>query len=269
MSDDPRDAASSPPAYAETHTVDTPEQTRLRFAVAGIGSRFLAMAIDTLIQIALALLLIIIAVVAGLSGVWRFLPGGELWHVAILIAVFFSIYYGYFAIFEILWSGQTPGKRAIGLRVVKDSGRPLTAAETIGRNLMRIVDQMPGMYGVGVIVVLLNSQNKRLGDFIAGSVAIREASLAQVRPIWHTSQTSNAPAHVPLGADRLTPEELALIDTFLNRRYDLAPDVRSRMAGEIMRRIGGRLSHAPQADMSVETILEAVAVERRSTGGYR
>ena len=100
------------------------------------------------------------------------------------MAVLFALYYGYFAAFEILWNGQTPGKRAAGIRVIKESGRPLSAAETIGRNLLRIVDQLPGFYAIGIVTSLLNAQNKRFGDFVAGSIVVRESSLSAMRPSW-------------------------------------------------------------------------------------
>src|SRR5580658_8826695 len=152
-----------PNVLFDKHTIETPEQIRLEFAVAGIGSRFLALAIDTLIQIGLGLVVLLVVFLSRTAGAFINLSGQ--WGVALLIAAVFLLIYGYFACFEILWNGQTPGKRIIGLRVVKNSGRPLTPAETIGRNLMRIVDQLPVFYAVGVIAALINSENKRLGDF--------------------------------------------------------------------------------------------------------
>ena len=172
--------------------------------------------------------------------------------------------FGYFAIFEIVWNGQTPGKRIAGIRVVKDSGRPLTPSETIGRNLLRIVDQLPAFYAIGVLVALLNAQNKRLGDFIAGSIVIREASLSELKPVW---QSAAAPpvSLVPLGAAKLSIEDLGLIDTFLNRRHSLTPDVRSHMAHQILDRLKPKLVLRDD-DSAAESILESLAYERRSAG---
>jgi len=159
----------------------------------------------------------------------------------------------------------------IGIRVVKDSGRPLTPTETIGRNLLRIIDQMPAFfYAVGVIVALLNKQNKRIGDFIAGSIVVREGSMKEIKPVWHTSESAT---QQPQGAARLSTaalsiEELALIDTFLQRRHDLAPDVRSRMAGQILSQLKPKLAPEAEGRLSTESLLEALAYERRSTGIY-
>ena len=242
----------------------------LEFAVAGIGSRFLALAIDTLIQVGVGLVILIVVAVLGISGALLGLRQHSLWLVAVLGAVVFLLMYGYFACFEILWNGQTPGKRLIGIRVVKESGRPLTPSEVIGRNLLRIVDQLPIFYAVGMLVALMNAQNKRLGDFIAGSIVVRESSMAEMKPIWHTTQSSSK--H-PLGATgfsiaALSIEELALIDTFLQRRYDLAPDVRSSMAAQILSQLRAKVTAEARDRHSAESLLEALAYERRSTGTY-
>ena len=93
---------------------------------------------------------------------------------ALLILAAFVLYYGYFAVFETMWSGQTPGKRAIGIRVIAASGRPLGAVDAILRNLLRIVDQMPGMYAVGLLAIFLTSRNQRLGDLAAGTVVVHD-----------------------------------------------------------------------------------------------
>jgi uncharacterized RDD family membrane protein YckC len=251
--------------HPDQHTIETPEQMSLDLPMAGIGSRFLAVAVDTLIQIGVGLVALI---VLGFLGAFGALPGiqqSSVWLVAALLFVVFLLMYGYFAIFEIIWNGQTPGKRIAGIRVVKDSGRPLTAAETIGRNLLRIVDQLPGFYAIGMLVALLNAQNKRIGDFIAGSIVVREASLSELKPVWQTPDAA-ARSAAPLGGAKLSLEDLGLIDTFLNRRHNLAPDVRSRMAHQILDRLKPKLWLPDDGNSSAESILESLAYERRSTG---
>ncbi len=162
--------------FAEIHTVETPEQIQLEFALAGIGSRCLALLLDYLIQAGVSVVLLVVVVVT-LAANFR-IP----WVGAVVIGAFFLLQFGYFIGFEIFWNGQTPGKRWIGLRAIKDSGRPLSAGETIGRNLLRIVDQLPGMYGVGLIAMIFSKSNKRLGDMVAGSVVIREAAVGEAQP---------------------------------------------------------------------------------------
>ncbi len=267
MSSNLPDAGAPFGSFADKLTIETPEQTALDFAVAGIGSRFLALAIDTLIQMLVgfvvgfggSLLIALIAAAAPYASVWGF---------AILILFFFFLYFGYFAFFEIIWNGQTPGKRKAGIRVIKDSGRPLTPGESIGRNLMRIVDWLPFFYAVGIVSAILTKENKRLGDLIAGSLVVRESSFSELKPAWHTSQAPSGPALSPLGADRLSTDECALIDSFLNRRFDLQPDVRFRMADEILRRLKPKLTLPAENTLSTEKILEALSYERRASGRY-
>jgi len=242
----------------------------LEFAVAGIGSRFLALAIDTLIQIGVGIVLVIALSILGITASALGLRAQGLWLLAAFGFGVFLLMFGYFAIFEIIWNGQTPGKRMAGIRAVKETGRPLTPSESIGRNLLRIVDQLPAFYGIGILVALLNAKNKRLGDFIAGSVVVRESSMKDIKPIWQTTQsaqTSEAP-HARVSTATLSLEELAIIDAFLERRYDLAPDVRSRMASEILARLQPKLAPDARARLSTESLLEALAYERRSSGSY-
>lgn len=264
MSPDNPDLA--PALLFDKHTIETPEQLRLDFAIAGIGSRFLALALDTLIQSAVAFLGILVLIVIG----WSLRGGGSslavVWTTAIFGLLGLLLFFGYFAIFEIFWNGQTPGKRVLGIRVVKDSGRPLTVAESIGRNLLRIVDQLPAFYAVGILAAVLNSRNKRLGDMLAGSIVVRESSLAALQPEWQAARPDVAGTPVS-GAAALNVEDLALIDAFLNRRGQLDDAVRSRMADQIVKQLRPKLLPGVTADRSPESVLESLAWERRSSGG--
>src|SRR5690242_5346487 len=105
-------------------TIETPEQVTLEFPLAGVGSRFLALALDTLIQFGLGALLGILAIVVYwgvLGGAVRARP----WVLAAFVILAFLFQFGYFAFFEAIWNGQTPGKRRLHLRVIRDSGRPI------------------------------------------------------------------------------------------------------------------------------------------------
>jgi len=254
-------------SFSDKLTIETPEQTALEFQVAGIGSRFLALAYDMLIQI-------LIGFVAGFGGslliglVASAIPGAANWGFALLFLFFFLLYFGYYAFFEIFWNGQTPGKRKAGIRVIKDSGRPLTPAESIARNLMRIIDWMPAFYAVGMLSAILTKENKRLGDLVAGSLVVREVAFSDLKPAWQATQAPADPSLPPLGADRLSPEEGALIESYLSRRDALEPHVRYRMAYEIVGRIRPKLTLPADNKLSLEKILEVLAYERRATGRY-
>lgn len=202
------------------------------------------------------------------AGIATLAPRAGIWAGAVLILFYFFLYFGYFPVFEILWNGQTPGKRKAGIRVIKDSGRPLTPSETIGRNLMRIVDWLPFFYAVGMVSAFLTKGNKRLGDLVVGSLVVRETALSELQPVW---QPAPGPASVswgPLGAARLSPEECALVDSFLSRRSALEAGVRYRMAEEVFRRLKSKLTIPAENTLSTEKILEALAYERRATGSF-
>lgn len=246
--------------------IDTPEQIALELPLAGIGSRFLAIAIDTLIQAALYLLTGIIFVLLLPQGLSFFNSLPKTIGPALAIFVGFTIYWGYFAIFETIWKGQTPGKRIVGIRVIKESGRPIHAFEAIGRNLMRSVDMMPGIYGVGLVCMLLNKQSRRLGDFVAGTVVVHEKPTEQVRPTWNTSsQTVSASG----GIGQVTADELVLIETYLSRRFELEPDVRLRTAIQIAERIKAKSGLQPQTHQHVDDFLEEAARQVRDSGRFR
>jgi uncharacterized RDD family membrane protein YckC len=267
MASDLPGAQRSMGSFVDKLTIETPEQTALDFAVAGVGSRFIAVAIDILIQTSVA---IVFAFGGGysimeLTDRW---PKSGVWAGAILLLIFFLLYFGYYATFEIIWNGQTPGKRFAKIRVIKDSGRPLTPAESIGRNLMRIVDWMPSLYAVGVVTMLCNKQNKRLGDLLVGSLVVRESTFADVRPAWESATDPTFATLGPMGAAALTPDEAALIESYLQRRLDLDPTVRYRMADDIFTRLRSKLTIPSDNALSTDRLLEALSYERRATGRY-
>lgn len=245
----------------EKLTIDTPEQIALEFTLATVGSRFLAVGIDTLLQAAGFLLLLAIwgavswLVSAGLPDQIR------TWVTGALVLAGFTVYYGYFALFEALWDGQTPGKRLVGLRTITVSGRPITPYDAILRNIIRVADQLPGIYAIGIVSVFLTERSQRLGDLAAGTVVVHE------QPIEAHGFDDRAEAERGrLGAGRLTMEEIALVEAFLRRRAELL-DVRQLRARQIADRIRGRLKLERAGDD--ESFLEQVAAEYRATGRYR
>lgn len=253
------------PSLQEQLIIETPEQTALEYPLAGIGSRFLALAYDTLLQVLWGVVVGFVLWIAGLSASTVLSNAAGLWIFAAAILFIFLLYYGYFAIFEAWWNGQTPGKRRYHLRVIQDSGRPITVYQSIGRNLLRIVDQMPGVYGVGILVSLLSAQNKRLGDYVAGTVVVRESEeSARAAPDWTKGARA---ATTALHSAKLSAEEHRLIETFLERRSFLDTPLRDRMAQQIADRIAHTLGVEPEERRGNEAFLEAVAIERRQSGG--
>jgi uncharacterized RDD family membrane protein YckC len=246
-------------------TVDTPEQIALELPLAGIGSRSLALAIDSLLQFILAILTILALFVLDLL-----IPGsGRLIRtigIAAALLICYCLYWGYFAFFEIVWNGQTPGKRVAGIRVIKESGRPITPVEAIGRNMVRAIDMLPGFYAAGLICMMLNRRNKRLGDYVAGTVLVHDKAIETLSPIWNPGSLST---EANSRAAEITPDELLLIETYLNRRHQLDSLVRRKTAEQIIFMIKDRTNLERVAGQSDEAFLEALARKIRDTAGYR
>lgn len=245
--------------------IDTPEQVHLEFVLAGIGSRFMAAFLDSVLLVALMLL------VAIGESLWLtrhlFGRGLDVWVEALAALLFFLVFWGYYIIFEIAWKGQTPGKRWAGIRVIKDSGRPMNPFEAVARNLVRLVDYLPGFYGVGVVTMLLNSRNQRLGDLVAGTLVVHETSDRESSLFFNTAQ--NAGLAMPQAAN-LTLQEAELIETFLARRLDIPPEVRRQNGQRIAAMIESRLNISPDArPADNEDFLEHVVKEFRNRAKYR
>ena len=214
--------------------IETPERVPLHFALASIGNRFLACAIDHAIQ-ALGLTIIfigffIVANSTDFEGIFSSLPK---WVYAVMILILFLILTGYFAFFEWLWRGQTPGKRWLKLRVIREDGRPITFWESSVRNLIRSFDMMPApFYSIGLISVFSTTRDQRVGDMVAGTVVVREReaeapAFARVfaSPVSDPAlRRSFKPVDFTASLNSLTESEIQVVETFLRRRWDL-PDV--------------------------------------------
>ncbi|HXZ20958.1 MAG TPA: RDD family protein [Candidatus Acidoferrales bacterium] len=246
-------------------TIETPEQLPLEFPLAGVGSRFLALLVDSMIQILAGLAAFVVLLLSQVVTI-GYLRSGHLWAVAVMVLIVFVLYYAYFAFFEAIWNGQTPGKRQQGLRVIKENGGPISVFDAVSRNLMRVIDQLPLLYGVGIISVLVSERSQRLGDFVAGTVVVHEKPLEGLTAAWRSAGTATAQpeAAVPrLGAENLTPEEFRVIETFLERRHSLEKYVRDRFAWEIAQRLGAKLNVREEDRRPSEEFLEALVRERR------
>src|SRR5213594_4293836 len=125
----------------ETLIIETPERVPLHFSLASIGNRFIACAIDHTIQmVALTALVILFVIIADFSDFGQKLTNAPKWVIALLIILVFVLLSGYFAFFEWIWNGQTPGNRWLKLRVIREDGRPISFFEAMVRNLLRVVD---------------------------------------------------------------------------------------------------------------------------------
>jgi uncharacterized RDD family membrane protein YckC len=223
--------------------IETPERVPLHFALASIGNRFIAAAIDHAIQgLTLALIFIAAVVLSSFPIIERAMASAPKWVWAIAILILFLIFAGYFAFFEWIWSGQTPGKRWLKLRVIREDGRPITFWEASVRNLLRSFDMMPfPFYSVGLISVFSTNRDQRIGDMVAGTVVVREReaeapAFAQVfaTPVSDPAlRRSFKPVDFTASLSSLTESEIQVVETFLRRRWDLSDVPRQWMAWRV------------------------------------
>src|SRR5713226_7974272 len=228
--------------------IETPERVELHYVLANVGNRFLAAAIDHLIQV---VAMVVIVVAAGALSEWQLFSAMNTWTAALLVLAVFAIYWGYFVAFETLWSGQTPGKRIMRLRVVREDGRPVRFFEVFVRNLLRLaIDLQPlPSYAIGVVSIIFSARSKRVGDFVAGTVVVKERateapSLSEIIKISEIEQRRiDRAVPAPFVADtrRLSAQEMRAVQTFLKRRFELPEPNRTALATRIAQPLSAKL----------------------------
>jgi uncharacterized RDD family membrane protein YckC len=257
--------------------IETPELVAIEMPLAGIGSRFIAQLVDTLIWGAVffvvALLLAIFLPMIG-----AFSKISEQWAVAIVVFIVFLLNWGYFTLFEAFWNGRTPGKRVARIRVIQRSGRAIGLFESMARNFVRYVDWFPGFYGVGVISMFVTRQHQRLGDLAAGTLVVRDRD--EESPLWgdsgartFTAQVFAPSAPIPephtafslpaAGIARLSHADLEVLEGFFARRLDMSLPTRYALGQRIASAIQAKSGLEPPAGTSVETFLEIAARQLR------
>jgi uncharacterized RDD family membrane protein YckC len=258
-------------------SIDTPELVAIEMPLAGIGSRFIALLVDYLIWGAGFLALFFLAVLI-LPGLHAFSKISAQWAVAIAVFMIFLCNWGYFTLFEAFWKGQTPGKRVARIRVIQRSGRAIGLFESMARNLVRYVDQIPFFYAVGVITVFATRQHQRLGDLAAGTLVVRDREAET--PLWGESgtRTFTAPLfstispipepHTALTlptADvaKLSVADLEVLEGFFSRRLDMSLTTREALAARIAAALRAKSGLEVPAGTSIETFLEATARQLR------
>jgi hypothetical protein len=186
------------------------------------------------------------------------------WVAAIMGLVIFLFYWGYYIFFEMLWNGQTPGKRWTGLRVIRTDGTPITLSESLIRNLTRIVDFLPAAYGVGIITMFIDKRSRRLGDLAAGTLVIHDRAPISIQSLSvkravNYSMTGLKPVSLDgFPIERLSNDDLSLIEDFLSRRDQLTH--RETLAVQILNTLHTRLGLPLPAINRVEAEDTLVAI---------
>jgi uncharacterized RDD family membrane protein YckC len=234
--------------YEDRRTISTPEGVQLALPLAGIGSRFMAGALDYLIG-GIAYTIAILATLA---------LGGGLAATIVSVTAVLAINVGYFVLFEVFGGGRTLGKRATGLRVVTDGGGQVGLRASLIRNIIRLVE-LSLAYLPALVSVLATKNNQRLGDLAAGTLVVRDTKLAPVAP----------DAAPPVSPERFASwdvtgigdEEAGAVRSFLERRDQLRPGARRALAEQLAGRLRPLVAGA-QHGLGDEAFLEHLAAAK-------
>jgi len=264
-------------------SIETPELVAIELPLAGIGSRFIALLVDYLIWgVGFTFLSLLLAVI--LPSITIFSRLSAQWTMALVIFFFFLVNWGYFTLFEAFWNGRTPGKRVARIRVIQCSGRAIGIFESMTRNLIRYVDQLPGVYAVGVITMFITRQHQRLGDLAAGTLVVRDGE--EETPMWGETGartftaplfTASTPPPEPQAAltlpasaiAKLSSADLEVLEGFFSRRLDMSLETRRTLAERIAAAVQAKSGLELPPDVSVETFLEATARQLRDVARMR
>jgi len=216
--------------------IETPENVRLTFRLAGPGTRLGAYLIDLVIRIAVVLGM---SIVIGITAPFLMSSGLS---TGLMLLGLFLIEWFYGCVFEGFWSGRTPGKWLMGLRVIKDGGYPISFFDAMLRNLLRAADALPLFYGAGLIAMLATRRMQRLGDLLAGTIVVREqrerlrSELPFLRSVPVIPQMQMASSYRP--SDRT----LDVIERFFLRRGVLASARADEIAVILARPLAERIA---------------------------
>jgi uncharacterized RDD family membrane protein YckC len=212
----------------------TPESVELEFTLAGIGNRAYALLVDYivlgLILVAILLLLVILFFLVS------FILGSQedtfIWLRAIQILISFFVYAGYFVFFEVLWQGQTPGKRLVKIRVIRDDGRPISLQQAALRALFRPVDEL---FFLGVFLIILGKREKRLGDLVAGTLVVQEESSIIKASLAISESAKSLVGDLQQNAvlSNLLPEDFAVVREYLQRRQAMIPEAKNELSRKL------------------------------------
>jgi len=245
----------------DQYTIETPEQIDLTYDVAGIGSRFLAALVDhVIIAMLLSFGCVVIALV--LDRIQLGLDTGLV--VSLFVIGIFLALCVYYIFFETTWNGQTPGKRMMGIRMVRTGGRPIGFLGSTIRNLLRLADFLPALYGIGMLVMFFNRRSCRLGDLAAGVLAIKEGKQVTIDMLTApaATQTPTVPAATAItipNLDALLPADWEVVEDYLRRKTNLGFETRRRLVGLLMSGLQTRLGYSVQGDGDV--FLQRLAAE--------
>jgi uncharacterized RDD family membrane protein YckC len=242
------------------HEIRTVEEVAVRLEIAHLGSRLAAAAVDLAVQ-----LVVWGALLASIgTAVLQVNPSERSWLTAASIITGLVVLWAYPTVFELAWHGQTPGKRALGLRVVRQDGGAIGLPASVVRNLLRVADLLPGFGGLGIVVCLLDSHGRRIGDLAAGTLVVHEAVLG-VAPELEDAREDLLPAAWTGRRIRsaLGSEGLTLVAETLARRPGLAPERQALVLAAVADRVRKDLGRRKMTLSDAVLLASVLARSRR------
>lgn len=234
--------------------IDTPENVIFDYEVAGIGSRFLAALVDTLLIVILEIvvnftLFLLLSQLIAPTVDWGERLG--MWLIAIFGLISFAFLWGYYVFFEMVWNGQSPGKRWVGLRVIRSDGTPITLVESLIRNLIRLFDFLPSSYAIGVVTMFIDAKSRRLGDLAAGTLVVRDRGAVTLESLAKRARHSpgrlieEGVSEGELPVERLTAQDVHMAEEYLRREKQLPPSTSRAIGHRIARALVKRMQISP------------------------
>jgi uncharacterized RDD family membrane protein YckC len=219
--------------WADELRIETPEQIEVELEVAGVGSRLVAQLLDWLIKWGILLGVSLVALVAaGLLGLTGAGKAVQVFLGAVVVALYYTFLLGFDIYFEVRHNGQTPGKKAAGIRVLREGGAALDFQTAAIRNLLGLADFLPFLYLLGALLILLNRRGQRLGDMAAGTVVIRERAAGPPVELMEEVQRLASedftfrPEHLVV----CTADDRYVLKSYFQRRSELARKPRYQLA---------------------------------------
>jgi uncharacterized RDD family membrane protein YckC len=227
----------------EILAIDTPENVIFDYSLAGLGSRFLAALVDSAIIVIMqaAVFWVMLFFLIRMTFTNETI---EVWFVALLSLLAFLMFWGYYIFFEIIWNGQSLGKRMVGIRVIRRDGTPVTLSEVLIRNLVRVVDFLPYFYGVGVVAMFMDGHSRRLGDMAAGTLVVHDAGAISIESMSPERDFGNPagqelPEQFDFPIRQLSGSDLQLLEDYIERRQGLAN--RSILSVQVLKKLYNRV----------------------------
>jgi uncharacterized RDD family membrane protein YckC len=249
----------------EQRGIVTPEAVVLEFETAGVASRGIGFILDLLLQgVVLLIILVGLGITLGNAS------GGETVFIIAVLLLGFVVLFGYPAVMETFWNGRTLGHAVMGLRVVTREGAPTRFRHAAIRSVFRVVEGIILFGAPAVLSMTFSPRDQRVGDLVAGTIVLRERSATRVPvPVSFPTPPGYEAYVASLDVSAVTPDQYAVVRSFLLRVGELSPVARAELAVHLANPLARRMNHSPPGYLPPELFLvcTAAAYQRRHAGG--